>query len=153
LILASLPAVVQAQSGFFQVKADAGRWSFVDPQGKKFFSIGINCINPTDKGKGKAYNGLKSHGGDKNKWEAATLERLDSWNCNTIGGRSSLRGKPYVVELSLAYSYIEVFSDEFEQYVNRRAEEVLKDIGAKDYAFLDKDPLLIGYFTDNELSW
>lgn len=151
LLLTFRPTPAPAQ--FFQVKDEAGRWSFVDPQGKKFFSIGINCINPTDKGKGKAYNGLKTHGGDRKRWETATLQRLDQWQVNTIGGWSSLRGKPYVVELSLAYRYVEVFSDEFEKYVERRAEDVLKDIGAKDYPSLDNDPLLIGYFTDNELSW
>jgi hypothetical protein len=141
------------QARFFQVKEDGGAWSLVDPQKQKFFSVGINCVNPEDHGKGKRYNGLKAHGGDQKKWAAATLKRLDDWNVNTIGAWSALRGKPYVIELSLGYSYADVFSDDFEKHVKDRAREVLKDIGAEDYATLDKDPLLIGYFTDNELSW
>ncbi len=141
------------QASFFQVKEENGVWSFVDPQKRKFFSIGINCINPEDAGKGRRYNGLKKHGGDQKKWAAATLKRLDDWNVNTIGGWSSLRGKPYVIELSRGYSYADVFSGDFEKHVKDRAGKVLKDIGAEDYATLDKDQLLIGYFTDNELSW
>lgn len=153
LPLTSLPALAQVKVGVFQVKEEKGTWSFVDPQGKRFFSIGINCINPKDSGKGKAYNGLSSHGSDQKKWEAATLKRLDDWNVNTIGGWSSLRGKPFVIEMSLSYRYADVFADEFEKYVEKRADNVLKEIGAKDYSALDNDPLLIGYFTDNELVW
>ena len=141
------------KTSFFQVEEENGVWSFVDPQKQKFFSIGINCINPEDHGKGKMYNGLKKHGGDKQKWEAATLKRLDDWNMNTIGGWSSLRGKPNVIELSLGYKYADVFADDFEKYVKDRAKYVLKDIDAKDYATLDEDSLLIGYFTNNELPW
>jgi hypothetical protein len=141
------------QPSFFRVKEEGGAWSFVDPEGQKFFSTGINCIDPEDDGKGKRYSGVQEHGGDRRKWAAATLKRLDDWNVNTIGAWSSLRGKPYVIELSLGYSYADVFADDFEEYVKDRARKALKELGAGDYATLDQDPFLIGYFTDNELSW
>src|SRR5580700_7481776 len=98
LCFTTLPARAQTTAGFFRLREEKGTWSFVDPQDNKFFSIGINCINSKDNGKGKAYNGLKNNGGDEKKWEKATLERLDNWNVNTIGGWSSLRGKPFVIE-------------------------------------------------------
>ncbi|QVL30908.1 hypothetical protein KIH39_18915 [Telmatocola sphagniphila] len=140
---------------YFQVKEDAGVWSFVDPQKRKFFSIGINCINPKDesKGQGRSYNGLQKHGGDPDKWSSATRKRLEDWNFNTLGAWSSLRGQPYVIELSLGYSYADVFAADFEKYVQDRAVKVLKELAVESYEVLDKDPLLIGCFTSNELSW
>src|SRR5262249_48996769 len=50
--------------------------------------------------------------------------------------------------------WIDVFGDDFEEYVRQAAQKALKrpDI-ASDFATLAEDPLLIGYFTDNELFW
>ncbi len=141
---------------YFGISEQDGVWAFVDPQSRPFFSIGINVIEPTDKAdvQGPKYDGLAEHNGNVEKWRAQTLERLDAWNVNTIGAWSSLRGKPYVLALSLSYSWIDVFDDSFETYVCKAATDVLSrhDVAA-DYATLDADPLLIGYFTDNELVW
>ncbi|HUG89269.1 MAG TPA: hypothetical protein VML55_00445 [Planctomycetaceae bacterium] len=142
-------------AGFFRVRDSDGNWFFIDPQNRPFFSIGINCINPADDDvPGPKYNGLARHGGDLEKWRRKTLERLRSWNVNTIGAWSSLRGMPYVLELSLSYAWADVFDDDFENYVRQAALDVLKrpDVAA-DYETLARDPLLIGYFTDNELPW
>jgi len=128
----------------------------VDPHGNNFFSLGINLIEPTEqeKVKGRKYDGLSRHQGSLGEWRAFTLRRLEAWNFNTIGAWSSLRGKPYVVELSLSYRWIDVFGEGFEKYVRRAAQEALRrsDI-ASDYAALAGDSMLVGYFTDNELAW
>lgn len=141
---------------YFQVAERNGTWSLEDPQRRTFFSIGMNHLTPIDSGgvPGPKYDGLLEHHGDVKRWKAQTLERLNAWNVNTIGAWSTLRGKPYVLELSLSYKWIDVFAEGFETYVHRAAMEALdNDDVAADYAALDKDALLIGYFTDNELAW
>lgn len=141
---------------YFRVAEQNGIWSLEDPQEMTFFSIGINVVAPIDSEDvpGPKYDGLTEHRGDVERWKAQTLERLNAWNVNTIGAWSNLRGKPYVVELSLTYSWIDVFGEDFETYVRGAAMNSLKrDDVAADYATLDSDPLLIGYFTDNELAW
>jgi hypothetical protein len=46
----------------------------VDPTGKPFFSLGINCINPTEDKEAEPpkYDGLARHGGSVAKWQAFT---------------------------------------------------------------------------------
>ena len=145
-----------AKQSFFRVEKRDASWTFVDTQGQKLFSLGINVLNPVEDEmvKPPKYDGLARHKGSLEKWRAFTLERLRTWHFNTIGAWSSLRGGPYVLEFSLSYSWIDVFGDDFEQYVRQAAQDALKrpDI-ASDYATLAKDPLSIGYFTDNELVW
>jgi len=142
--------------GTFRVAKRGDAWTFVDPKGRKFFSLGLNVINPAEDAEVNPpkYDGLTRHGGDSEKWRAFALARLDAWHFNTVGAWSSLRGKPYVLELSLSYSWIDVFGDEFEAYVRKAALNSQKraDIAA-DFGTMAKDPLLIGYFTDNELDW
>ncbi len=102
--------------GFFQVQQREGTWSFLSPQGQRFFSIGINVVNPADEeGPGPRYRGLERHGGDLASWQADARARLRRWHVNTIGAWSSLRGMPYAVELSLSYSWIDVFGEPFER--------------------------------------
>jgi hypothetical protein len=141
---------------YFTVEDHGGAWWFVDPQGKEFFSIGLNFIIPADKDgiEGPKYNGLVKHGGSVERWRAEALARLSAWNINTIGAWSTVRGRPYVIELSLSGNFIDLFDDSFEEHVLDAALAVLRreDVGAG-YDALDKDPLLIGYFTDNELAW
>jgi hypothetical protein len=154
-----IPKDVPAQptkNRFFQVEKRCNYWSFVDPQNQEFFSLGINVLRPTEEEKVSPpkYDGLARHEGSLDKWRTFTHRRLQAWHFNTIGAWSSLRGQPYVLELSLSYSWIDVFGADFEQRVRRAARDALKrpDI-ASDYTTLARDPLLIGYFTDNELAW
>jgi len=150
------PPDAPAKDGYFKVAKRGEGWAFIDPRGRDFFSLGINVINPAEDAAvaPPKYDGLARHGGSREKWRAFTLGRLDAWNFNTIGAWSALRGRPYVLELSLSYSWIDVFGDDFETYVRRAALESRKrpDVAA-DYPALAADRQLIGYFTDNELDW
>jgi agarase len=80
--------------------------------------------------------------------------RLKRWNINTIGAWSTLRGQPYVIEVPLSGKYVDVFDDQFEADMHTAAQDALRrnDVGSS-FRRLDADPLLIGYFTDNELAW
>jgi len=117
LPVAPLTGAAPMPEAYFQVRQKDGAWFFIDPRGEKFFSVGINVVCPADKDKtpGPKYNGLARHGGDSKKWSAAALGRLRSWNFNTIGGWSELRGQPYVLELCLSYSWIDVFDGAFDE--------------------------------------
>jgi hypothetical protein len=150
------PQAPQAARRFFRVDRHQGAWSFIDPEGRRFFSIGINVVNPTDEEAvaGPSYRGLDRHGGDLARWRVHTLGRLRRWRVNTIGAWSRLRGMPYVVELSLSYRWADVFGRPFEDSVRRSIRKALQrpDVSAGGVP-LARDPLLIGYFTDNELAW
>ncbi len=142
------------QGPHFGVASENETWYLEDPQGRKFFSTGINTLIPRVSGSGPKYDGLADYHGDLEQWKVKTLERLNRWNVNTIGAWSTLRGKAYVLELSLTYKWIDVFEEDFATYVHTAALDALnRNDVASDYATLDKDPLLIGYFTDNELEW
>ena len=103
LLWSAASAPGQPIDRFFRVRQDQRSSAFIDPSGRCFFSIGLNVLNPvdTERTTGPKYDGLAKHDGDLNRWQAATHERLRTWGFNTIGAWSSLRGAPYVVELSL----------------------------------------------------
>lgn len=133
-----------------------GSWTLIDPQGKKFFSVGVNCVSSKDEGgpPGPKYDGLAEFGGDYNKWAAQTLQRFAAWNFNTIGGWSQLRGLPFTIDLTLVsdYSLGEVFNPNFEDMVRSNAAVgIAQQCG--NAATLDADRNFIGCFTDNELYW
>lgn len=152
---ATPPAVLDSVPSFTVAQRN-GRWILADPQGQPFFSTGIDCIwDRDDEGPpGPKYDGLADNGGDEERWAAQTRARMDAWNVNTVGAWSKLRGKPYVVELSLTRGVMDVFDEGFEDRVRAAAQDSLgrADVG-QDYAEMDRDPNLIGYFTDNELYW
>jgi len=128
----------------------------MDPEGREFFSTGIDVVAPTDRGGtgGPSYSGLRRNGGSIQKWSAEAISRLKAWNVNTIGAWSTLRGEPYVVEFPLSGKYMDVFDDQFEASLRMAAQDALSryHFGIS-FRKLDTDPLLIGYFTDNELAW
>src|SRR5262245_61438372 len=137
-----LTEVPQGATPFYSVERDGETWSLKDSKGRKFFSTGINHLVAVDKSgpAGPKYNGLAEHLGDVKKWQAQTLARLDDWNVNTIGAWSSLRGKPYVLDLALSYKWVDVFDARFEPYVHRAALDVIAhEYPGADYATLDAD--------------
>jgi len=91
-------------------------------------------------------------------WAKDTLRKLRDWNFNTIGGWSNttLLQKhardlflPYTVVLHLGEHYKAPWQDIFD-----RQFELTCDKAAKDQILpIANDPLLIGYFSDNELGW
>ena len=96
---------------FFHIESHGGVSWLVDPEGREFFSTGIDVLTPTDAEEtdGRSYSGLRSNGGGIQKWNAEVLSRLKAWNMNTIGAWSTLRGEPYVVEFPLSGKYMDVF--------------------------------------------
>ncbi|MGJ8724800.1 MAG: hypothetical protein ACSHYB_09610 [Roseibacillus sp.] len=193
-------------TGFFRVANHLDKWTLIDPEGKPFFSLGIDNVGfspgtiiterekwfeqlpPYDSKHDpfysswtpnlpsyhfynkncrvfqfQRYNIMRKYGED---WERKFLDtsarRLPNWGINTLGCWSNpklfpLRKTPYVaflkpegpiIEGSSGYwgPFLDVFHPDFEASLERLLLRETK-MGRP------KDPWLIGYFVDNELSW
>jgi len=143
-------------TGFFRTEKIDEQWWFMTPEGHPFFSTGINVLG---------YNGTKSIDGhyyyreaveakyeSQEEWAVATAKRCEEWGWNTVGAWSSWRlfkdKMPYTVILYLAEANvgpIDFFADAFRAKVKQKMQStVLPNVD---------DPMLIGYFMDNEMYW
>lgn len=150
------------KTGFFYLAERDGRWWLVDPLGCAFLSKGVNHVDPRgDWSPALGYSPyeravMERYGGFE-AWVEETVLRLRSWGFNTIGSWSypSLFDQmPYTLILDVMASFgfdwtsgrvPDIFSSEFEAHADRVAAE---KCGPR-----ARDPLLIGYFLDNELRW
>ena len=194
-------------TGWFRTENIDGKWWLISPDGRLFFSNGIDCVglwqrtfiegrddwfewlpHPegvfkpmfgyVDKvhsmadeigGKGRTFgfhiaNVFKKYGEEyRRKWRETTYRRFSSWGVNTIGNWSEgpvleesplpyvasagVSGKHRRVEGGEGYwgKIHDVFDPEFENSVERGIGWVTQKHGT--------NPLCIGYFIDNELSW
>jgi len=150
-------------SGFFFPQEISGRWWLIDPAGNAFLSKGVNTVG--FRGDFAPKLGYAPYGrvtqkkyGTPENWAYEAVNRLRKWGFNTVGSWASretfTQGIPYTVNLNLASSaganwlkgtFPDVFSLEFREKVEARARAVCPSRAS--------DPLLIGYFTDNELRW
>jgi hypothetical protein len=151
-------ASCHAAPGFYHVEQRNGIWWFVAPDGKPFFSNGVNVIatgatRESYRPARAEYAALR-HYASVDGWADATLARLRSWNFNTIGGWSNdvlqQRGTmPYTVVLDLASATGAPWSDLFSPATARQFDEAAR----RKVSPLKDDASLLGYFTDNELGW
>jgi len=142
--------------GFFTVTQAKGKWWLIPPGGAKFISMGINCVGPSDWSPiadSPKYRGGELRGGTE-KWAAFTASRLRDWGFNTIAGWSDRsmwkQGMPYCVSLHLAagngHRLIDVWDPAYAERVGKALSEQAEGVSPN-------DPLLIGYFLDNEVPW
>ena len=147
----------------FRIEEDGGRWWFVTPEGGAFLSFGVNHISwrgdRVQHGDRRPYlEAVTKKYGVKDTWAGAVCSRLTGWHFNTVGGWSNetfAHRLPHTPILGLtdglwARNWKEggvpdFFSPEFAGYVEERAAGTVPG-----YA---KNPLLLGYFIDNELPW
>ena len=160
-------------TGFFHTQQIDQRWWLVDPAGHRFFSTGCNGVN--EQGTGSPALGYSPYrranvalyGGDDNLWAATAISRLRLWGFNTLGSWSSelaeSAGMPYTHILNIGrlatsqqmtrpgpgrspWSWFpDVFAEDFVAGAKR--------VAASECAPRKDDPLLVGYFLDNEFSW
>lgn len=148
--------------GFFYVAEREGRWWLVDPLGCVFVSKGVNHVDPHgDWSPALGYSpyerAVRDRYGSFEAWVEETVVRLRSWGFNTIGSWSYqglFDQMPYTVILDVMASFgfdwvsgrvPDIFSPEFEAHAERVAAEKCSPRA--------RDPLLLGYFFDNELRW
>lgn len=160
LLLLGLPAVADARgSGYFSVtQTAAGHWDLLDPQGQRFYSTGVCVVLPSDTSipqGGQGYGADRRSPGAIKEWAAWTTGRMQAWNFNTVGGWShesmDSQGLAYTHSLALlGYAkpedrLIDLWDPALEASMARLVQQGTS--GRKD------DPLLLGYFLDNELPW
>lgn len=150
-------AMAGTAPGYYQVEQRKGIWWFVTPNGKPFYSMGVDVV---DMGASQASYDPKSpeyaahlHYPSPEAWAQTTLRRLRSWNFNTLGGWSdpvaSHDGMPYTVVLHFAGKGRVPWSDLFSEDLPRKFDEVAR----QQVLPLKGDKNLLGYFSDNELGW
>ena len=160
---------------------ETARWWFVTPDGKLFFSMGMNCVNfgedtltknreylfqwlpEESKVSGKVnffqLNLRRKYGSDwKNQFMDITFRRLKVWGFNTLGNWCDpvfyAQGKmPYTKTLGYKKPPLIHDSCALPDFFHPDFEANLREGVAKGTESCRDDPLLIGYFVDNELPW
>ena len=131
----------------------SGHW-LQGPDGKRLWSLGVDCVGFGEKGKpdNPSYDGASLFASPK-AWAQDTLQKFHSWGINTLGGWSESErfdsSIPYVEVLHLgSYDkapWHDLFSPECQTVISNAA----KDLIPKHSTHTN----LIGFFTDNELGW
>lgn len=148
-------------TGFFRIDRDAaGRWWLVDPDGKKFFSTGVNVVSPLGDYAPKEdrypyHEAVLTKYGSEDRWADETAARMRAWGWNTVGAWSDLERMasrmPYtpIVDCSggdwLTGRLLDYFSAQFRAHADEAAAKATRGRAT--------DRNLIGYFLDNELHW
>ncbi len=169
-------------TGYFRVEQRNRTWWIITPEGHPFFSTGVNAVHPYGYyvkalGYSPYREAVKSKYGDEDAWASATLQRLLSWNFNTLGAWSAydLFNKvgihsPSVDELEeQAYSTPATFRMPYTVILYTSGASWLRGTIVdffsqefRDHAYkvaesyckpLSTDPYLLGYFLDNEMRW
>ena len=153
---------VSESNRFFEVQKASGRSAFVTPNGVKFWSFGVCCVDqgtPREKydPKNPSYRAWALFDSE-NAWAKDSVAKLRSWGFNTLGGWSDYtalsklpteKKMPYTVVLHLGAYYRAPWDDLFSKEAKI---EILNAAKAQIEPIKD-DPYLIGYFSDNELGW
>jgi hypothetical protein len=161
---ATTPAQESAAGpGYFRAGERQGIWWLIDPSGKPTLSIGVDQIayEPDRiRGTGPApyREAVSKLYPDRNAWDLGALFRLRTWGFNTIGAWSDDElwslGVPYTVILDIAArSGADWQHGKVADFFDRRFETTARNLAALACRPRSRDPLLIGYFSDNELRW
>ncbi len=147
--------------GYFRVgRSITGHWWFQDPQGNPFFYRGVTSVSRGDdlehpRPYTKAV--LDIYGLDPSGFRNATFERLHQWGFNALGAWSSKelwdQGMPFTIILNFLTAGPQIegmdLPDVFDPAWRRGIDATAKKIVEPER----KSRALVGYFTDNELSW
>jgi hypothetical protein len=140
-------------TGFFRTAFDGHRWWLVTPDGRPFYSTGVNHVtadNDTDRTTGECpyCQAVATGYPSVDAWRDSTVDRLRSWGFNTIGSWSDTDRfaprMPYTALLGMATGD-DWFSDAFADHAAA--------VAASTVAARRDDPNLIGWVTDSELRW
>lgn len=139
-----------------------GRWWFTEPNGRPFWSFAVDCVGPgQDRGeydpKNPGYSADRIYSNPR-AWALETFGNLHKWGFNSLGGWSDVDYiRKYAKDLRLPYfevlhlgayakaPFADIFTDE--------AKKAMTDAARNQIVKLREDPLLAGYFSDNELGW
>ena len=153
-------------TGFFYATREADRWWIVDPEGNASWNVALNGVRPGSSARNEQT--LQEKFGSEENWITRTHKEIEAIGFNgaacwseaplvKYSNQQCATPLSYTVILSLYAGYqrqarkekgnrlsFGVFAPEFEAYVEKQAQKLSEN---KD------DPNLLGYFSDNELSF
>ena len=146
----------QEAADFYSFGQRDGIWWFIAPGNRPFFSLGVTCVDlggkPTDGAEHVEYVYSDFYDSPES-WAADTVQRLQSWDFNTIGGWSSEhvngKGMPDTPVLHIGASTGLHWGDLFDEAMARAVYDLVENMAAP----RSQDPNLLGWFSDNELGW
>jgi hypothetical protein len=153
-------------SGFFRVDERDGVFWFVDPDGGRFLSKGVNTVRFDQDRIGNTdrvpyADACRKKYGSQHVWRAAVANRLAGWKFNTLGcwsdelvasAGSSLLATAPTAALGASFRLHrrdEIFPDVFDPAFSDHIRASAKDHCTK----RRNDAGLLGTFVDNELYW
>ncbi len=131
-----------------------GRAWLVTPCGERFFSLGVNVINPSARDPSMQRDPDSQAPVDEKlaAWIAEARERVTQWNFNSAGGWSltpNLLKMPEVVNLELGrnskFHWFDPFDPAMPEIMRAKAKQLTAPYRGSPYR--------IGYFSDNEVGW
>ncbi len=130
-------------------------WWLLTPEGKRFFSIGVNVVTGGSDERhfrGRIWYSWASFYPSFQMWLLATRVRLREWGFNTAGAWSlhpqELR-LPTTIELDLGRLSRFHWFDPFDPGTQERMRKMARELVAP----YKGNPYRIGYFSDNEVGW
>jgi agarase len=143
-----------SMKGTFTVRAQGGKLTLIDPAGHPFYSLGINHVDMDGyydrKGVNLYKDSVTAKYGTLQNWAAAQRKRFDGWGINTIAAFSNV--DPFVGS-NIAYTvYINTLESDTDLW-NPAWEQTANDAISRATTLHRNDRNLLGYFTDNEISW
>ena len=176
LLLSVLCSATAAFGGFYKVENCGERgWWVVDPSGKDTFILGVDHVKYEGHWCEKLnrfphLDKMKAKFPDKEDWRKETIARLTDWGFNMLGAGSNEdlkhRGLAHTTFLSMGDEW--AFDKDENKYIcpnEHRPCSAFPNVFHPDWekhcqAVADRkcaaekdDPLLFGYFIDNELAW
>ncbi|HHT9158995.1 MAG TPA: beta-galactosidase [Candidatus Brocadiaceae bacterium] len=150
------------KTGYFHAEKLSNRWWIIDPEGYGFIVIGVSEPRIEQHGTELYRENLKKYYKSKEEWLMTTAKRLKEWGFNTVirneeelskifvydrgvGPRSAVKFSLFPEGTLPVGPFPDVFDERFQESLDKEAMEVTKDH--------KNNPLLLGYFTANELPW
>jgi hypothetical protein len=139
---------------------DEAAW-LVRPNGERFFSLGICCVNQgVSRAEFDSANpgyAAWQHYADSNLWANATAKRLKTWGFTTVGGWSDFQALRDCRDEDMAFAPVlhigstagAPWWDMWDPKIIARMDEVARE----QILPLREDARLIGYYSDNEIGW
>jgi len=144
----------QAKDHAFSVRQVSGKWTLIDPGGHPFYSVGVDTVTPEENadrsGKNVYKETLKAKYGTDGAWADAQRKRFGEWGVNTIGAFSdeelfANRDIPFTVFIRASTMDTDFWDPAWEHKTQALIAETTKRYAG--------NKNLVGYFTDNEISW
>ncbi|HQK92669.1 MAG TPA: beta-galactosidase [Armatimonadota bacterium] len=155
------PAQCAEATGVFRAERVGDRWWLIDAHGRPFWSLACNAVMHEPYWSFHYSRLVANRYVDERSWQEVTVDRLCQWGFNSSSGSPAdepwaRRGRPYFAGWNLTWAGPRLqdadgrpilFPDVFDPDWQRGAEGRVRETTER----YKDDPLLIGYWTDNEI--